>query len=363
VYYLFDFIFNFNLHFNIQSIRKQTKTMSKKEKTKTTKSEEDQQLINNPNDKFFKFLFSMVVVVRGYFHDLFPKHLSEKLNLDTLILDNTTYITAELSAFYSDIVWQCQLKGSKKIVQICFIFEHKSYVPAYPHVQIGDYKQGAYNKQLAAGQPLKVVVPIIVYHGKQKWEEKPFHTYFGDVDPAFQHFVDQNAYYLTNLQDYSDAMIGAFTVVFLRKAFLALKHFSEKKYLKRHFLELIFIGYDKNNSKETLDFVKSFYVYLSNKLGGIKREEVLILIEQSDNQSKKETMYNFIEEIEQIGEKRGEKRGIDLGIDLGKKLAIFEAHQRGGDLTLLSRLFDMSEKKILDIIEEMKKREQLKGKN
>jgi predicted transposase/invertase (TIGR01784 family) len=341
--------------------------VAKKEKTKTTKHEEDQQLVNNPNDKFFKFLFSMVVVVKGYFHDLFPKYLSEKLDLSTLELDNTTYITAELGAFYSDIVWQCQLVGSKKIVQICFIFEHKSYVPDYPHVQIGDYKQGAYNKQLAAGQTLKVVIPIIVYHGKQKWEEKPFHSYFGDVDPAFQQFIDPNAYYLTNLQDYSDEMIEAFSVVFLRKAFLALKHYTEKKYLKEHFLELIFIGHEENNSKETLDFIKSFYVYLSNKLGGITEKEVKILIENFDNQSKKETMYNFLEEIEQKGEKRGEqigeKRGINLGIDLGKKIAIYEAHQRGGELMLLSRLFDMPEHKILDIIEEMKKREPLKSKN
>ena len=361
MYYLFDFIFTFNLNFNIQFIRKQTETMEKKEKTKPPKSEENQQLINNPNDKFFKFLFSMVKVVKGYFHDLFPKHLSEKLDLDTLELDNTTYITAELGAFYSDIVWQCQLRGSKLIVQICFIFEHKSYVPAYPHVQIGDYKQGAYNKQLAAGQPLKVVVPIIVYHGKQKWEEKPFHSYFGDVDPAFQGFIDQNAYYLTNLQDYSDAMIETFKVVFLRKAFLALKHYTEKEYLKSHFLDLIFIGHEENNSKETLDFVKSFYVYLSNKLGGIKKEEVTALIEQFDNQSKKETMYNFIEEIEEIGEKRGEKRGIDLGIDLGEKKTIFKAYQRSQDMTLLCRLFDMTEDKILSIVKEMKEREESKN--
>ena len=106
----------------------------------------EEQLLNNPNDKFFKFVFSMLVVVRGFFEHLLPKEMGGKLNLDTLELDSTTYITPELGEFYSDIVWQCQLLKSKIIVQICFIFEHKSYVPKYPHIQIGDYKQGAYNK-------------------------------------------------------------------------------------------------------------------------------------------------------------------------------------------------------------------------
>jgi predicted transposase/invertase (TIGR01784 family) len=334
--------------------------MAKQEKTNDGQSD-DLELINNPNDKFFKFVFSMLVVVRGYFEQLFPKDMASKLNLDTLELDSTTYITPELGEFYSDIVWQCQLLKSKKKVQVCFIFEHKSYVPKYPHIQIGDYKQGAYNKQLAAGQPLKVVVPIIVYHGKRKWIVKPFHTYFGKVDETFRRFIDPCDYYLTNLQDYSDDMIETFNVIFLRKALIAFKHHTEKSYLKSHFLDLLFWDYGQDYSKEKLDFVKSFYVYLYNLLGGISKEEVNVMIEQNNNKAKKETMYNLIEEIEKKGEIRGEKRGIDLGIDLGKKISIYEAYNNGAKIEELSRFFKLPNSKILEIIEEMRKREQSKG--
>ena len=61
-------------------------------------------------------------------------------------------------------------------------------------------------------------------------------------------------------------------------------------------------------------------------------------------------MYNYIKELRE--------EGREIGIEQGKKIAIYEAHQRGGDIELLSRLFALSEKKILQIIEEMKKREQ-----
>ena len=331
----------------------------------------EEQLLNNPNDKFFKFVFSMLVVVRGFFEHLLPKEMGGKLNLDTLELDSTTYITPELGEFYSDIVWQCQLLKSKIIVQICFIFEHKSYVPKYPHIQIGDYKQGAYNKQLAAGQPLKVVVPIIVYHGKRKWILKPFHTYFGEVDEIFQRFIDPCEYYLTNLQDYSDEMIETFNVIFLRKAFIAFKHHTEKEYLKSRFLDLIFGDYGEDYSKEKLDFVKSFYVYLYNLLGGISKKEVAVMIEQNNDKLKKEAMYNLIEEIEERGEKRGIDLGIGLGIDLGidlgiglgKKISIYEAYNNGAKIEELSRFFKFTSTQIFEIIEEMKKREQLKGNN
>jgi predicted transposase/invertase (TIGR01784 family) len=319
------------------------------------KTNDDIQPINNPNDKFFKAVFAMLVVVQDYLDNLFPKHLRNKLDVNTLELDTTTYITAELEEFYSDIVWSCQLLGSQKTVHICFIFEHKSYVPDYPNIQIGDYKQGAYNKQLAAKQPLSVVVPIIVYHGKRKWVMKPFHTYFGEVDEAFQEFIDPCKYYLTNLQDYSDEMIMTFNCIFLVKALLAFKHYTEIEYIKPRFVELVFVGYLNNNSKETLDFIKTINVYLSNIVGSISRKEIQAQIEQIDNTINKENMYNFIEDIE--------KKGIDLGIDLGKKMLIYDAYKKGSKIEELSRVLALSASEILKIIEEMKQRKASNGSN
>jgi predicted transposase/invertase (TIGR01784 family) len=315
------------------------------------KTNEEVQPINNPNDKFFKAVFAMLVVVQDYLDNLFPKHLRNKLDVNTLELDTTTYITAELEEFYSDIVWRCQLLESKKTVHICFIFEHKSYVPDYPNIQIGDYKQGAYNKQLAAKQPLSVVVPIIVYHGKRKWVMKPFHTYFGEVDEAFQEFIDPCKYYLTDLQDYSDEMILTFNCIFLVKALLAFKHYTEKLYIRRNFAELIFVGYFNKNSKETLDFMKTIYVYLYNILGGITKAEVYSQIEQLDNNLNKEDMYNIFEDIEK------------KGIDLGKKMLIYDAYKKGSKIEELSRILGFSISEIVKIIEEMKERQPSNGAN
>jgi predicted transposase/invertase (TIGR01784 family) len=322
-----------------------------KDKQNNDPNNDEKQVINNPNDKFFKAVFSMLVVVQDYFDNLFPKYMKEKLDLSTLELDTTTYITSELGEFYSDIVWRCQMLGSKKTVHVCFIFEHKSYVPDYPNIQIGDYKQGAYNKQLAAKQPLSVVVPIIVYHGKRKWVMKPFHTYFGEVDEAFQEFIDPCKYYLTDLQDYSDEMIVTFNSIFLVKALLAFKHYTEKIFIKSHFAELVFVGYLNINSKETLDFMKTIYVYLSNILGGITKAEVYSQIEQLDNNLNKEDMYNIFEDIE------------EKGIKLGEKMSIYKAHINGAKIEELSRYFALPAAEILKIIEEMKKRQSSNGAN
>ena len=327
------------------------------------KQGKEQNSINNPNDRFFKKLFGLASVVKDYFDHLFPKHLATKLDLSTLELDNTTYITSELDEYFSDIVWRCQLLGKKTVVHICFIFEHKSYVPEYPHIQIGDYKQGAYNKQLAAKQPLSVVVPIIIYHGKRRWVVKPFSDYFGDVDKEFYRFIDPYDYYLTNLQDYPDETIRAFDNILLIKGFLAMKHHADKAYIKRHFVELVLVGFENRHSKEILDFVRSLSVYLSNISGNITRMEIFNQIEQLDDNFKKENMYNFIDELTEKGIEIGMEKGMERGIELGKKMSIYQVYLAGHDIESLSRIFDLPSAEILQIIEEMKKMGKTKGKN
>ncbi len=331
------------------------------------KKTDEQNALNNPNDRFFKKLFGLLSVVQDYMTHLFPQHLRVKLDLNSLELESTSYVTAELETYYSDIVWRCKLLDKNKYVNICFIFEHKSYVPDYPHIQIGDYKQGAYNKQLASGQPLSVVVPIMIYHGKRKWVKKPFAEYFGDIDEAFIPFIDPYEFYLTDLADYSDSMIEAFGNIFLIKGFLALKHYTEKLYIKNRFAELLLSGLEHNNAKENLDFIRALFVYLSHISGGISEKEITHQIEQIDNNQKKEEMYNFIDDLLERGEKKGEKIGVEkgerigvekgerIGIEKGKKLAIYEAHLRGGDIDLLSNLFALTPIEIRQIIEDVKK--------
>jgi hypothetical protein len=54
---------------------------------------------------------------------------------------------------------------------------------------------------------------------------------------------------------------------------------------------------------------------------------------------------------------RGEKKGIQQGIKIGKKYTIYDAYKRNSNLELLSQIFDLSPKQILEIVDELKKLE------
>ncbi len=324
----------------------------------------DKKDINNPHDKFFRVAFSMKIIVVDYFKNLFPKKWANRLDLETLKLEPVSYIANDLKNYFADIVWQCQLKDSDEKVQVAFLFEHKSYIPEYPHLQILEYKRGGYNTQLAEGQSLKLIIPIIVYHGTKEWEVKPFSSYFGNIPPEFQGFIDPLEYYLTNLDDYSDEIIKAFNTIFLGKALFALKHFKEGYYIKQHYAELLLIGYENTNSKDELDFVQYFSVYLSTISDEITEEEIIEQVKLIDDNLKPKNM-DYVKVLlergekkgRQEGEKKGRQEGIQVGIQVGEKFAIYNAYKRVSNIEILTQAFGLSPNEILGIVDEMKQLE------
>jgi predicted transposase/invertase (TIGR01784 family) len=320
-------------------------------KTKKTmaKGKKNKKDINNPHDKFFRVTFSMKIIVQDYFKNMFPQKWTNKLDLDSLKLESVSYITNDLKNFFSDIVWLCQLKGSDEYVQVAFLFEHKSYVPDYPNLQILDYKRGGYNTQLSEGQTLKLIIPIIVFHGAKKWEVKPFSSYFGNIPPEFQGFIDPLEYYLTNLDDYSDEMIKAFKAIFLVKTLLALKHFSEGKYIKQHYAELLLVGYENDDSKNEVDFIQYYSVYLSQISDAISEAEIIEQIEEFEDNLKPKNMDYVAVLLE-----RAKKQGRQEGRQEGEKFAIYKAFKRNDNIDLLSEIFGLSPEILRDIIDEMK---------
>ena len=301
--------------------------------------------VNNPHDKFFKAAFSLASVARGYLTYLFSPKITAKLDLDSLVLDSNSYISDKLKPYYSDIVWRCQL-FSGKWVQVAFLFEHKSYKPIRPHLQILRYMLETWDKHDDTQKPLMPIIPIVVYHGVEKWEKETFESNFEEIDTDLMPFLPHFDFWLTNLQDYPDEMIKSFNAIFLQKSLLAFKHFSEQIFLKTHFAELLLIGYHGMTEEEALHFIRFFHVYLYQLSGGISDEEINEQIIQLDDTLKLPNM----DIIEKILEMATEK-----GIEKGKKMAIYDAWLRCKDMDLLANLFGLSSGEIKMVIQEMRK--------
>ena len=165
----------------------------------------------NPNakqihDRFFKEAFSRPDVVADFIQAYLPEAFSSQLNAETLVREQDSYIDDELSRHYVDLLFSAQL-GSQPIV-IALLLEHKIYPEEYPHFQLNQYLLNYWRDQLKAKKPLRPVVPIVIYHGRSKWKQRPMRNYFANITTLLSRFVPDFDYYLISLTGDPENQIG-----------------------------------------------------------------------------------------------------------------------------------------------------------
>lgn len=157
----------------------------------------------NIHDRFFKETFLKKEEVKDLISHFFPANIVAKLDLDSLHLDNNSYIDEELNENFSDLLYNCKFKG-KVEVKISILFEHKSKQPDYPHIQILKYMIKIWESNIKQKSKLIPIIPIIIYHGEKKREHKKFESYLSGTDPSLFPFLPVFDYRITDLSDYSD---------------------------------------------------------------------------------------------------------------------------------------------------------------
>ena len=92
---------------------------------------------HQPHDEFVKNSLTNKTIAQDLMRQALPAPLLQHLELSSMELDKTTYITPELKQYFSDMVWQCRYKDDK--IQVALLLEHKSSPVPYPHLQLLRY--------------------------------------------------------------------------------------------------------------------------------------------------------------------------------------------------------------------------------
>ena len=124
--------------------------------------------IQNPHDTFIKEL----IAEKKYAVELLSASLSEKLSA---MLDWTkirkepgSFIDEEHRELRSDALFSVSFKDAGEL-QIYILLEHKSYPYSHIHIQLLEYMCSIYKEQIRQKKEPTLVVPVVFYHGKEKW--------------------------------------------------------------------------------------------------------------------------------------------------------------------------------------------------
>lgn len=192
------------------------------------------------HDNFFRGSFKLTGIARRHLNDALPKDILEHLDLDKLILASESYIDEQLSESISDVVYECSTKQNNKM-RICFLYEHKSFIPkVLIYIQLLRYILNIWLEDYSKKRHLSVVIPIVVYHGKRKWNVKPFKNYFPKLPKAFDMYIWDLPYILTNISGMSVSEIEENKDLdVLRSIYLLLKNAFDKKNLIENFEKIV----------------------------------------------------------------------------------------------------------------------------
>lgn len=140
-----------------------------------------------------------------------PEKIVAKLDFRSLKQLSGSYMSGELDQTMSDVVYSCRRKDRKGELEISLLVEHKSYRDNQTPLQIGSYLFSAYWQQVKQDKKqLTPIIPILFYHGKDKWEYWTLNKLFDDPDPDLLGFIPNFAYIYNNLHIASDEEIRPF---------------------------------------------------------------------------------------------------------------------------------------------------------
>ncbi|MCB0844060.1 MAG: Rpn family recombination-promoting nuclease/putative transposase [Bacteroidetes bacterium] len=231
-------------------------------KNKAQPTHPDQEQVRNPHDRFLKHTLEDPRKVKGTLEGVLPPKLFARLNLSSLQKEDTSYIDSKLKQFFSDIVFSCRTKDDIPL-KIAFLFEHKSYPPKYPHLQLLRYMLEIWDREVKEEQPLSLILPILIYHGKEAWTYRPFKNSFsGEIDSELVEYVPLFDFLVVNFQAATYAQIDErFKLPSLRIAFRLMKSIRDEDLSEK--LGEIFEGLSTLEKDESeRKFFQTIIVYL-----------------------------------------------------------------------------------------------------
>lgn len=255
------------------------------------------------HDAFVRKIFSDKEIATDYFKAVLPPSVSRNLDFETLKREPDTYLTEELKRSMSDIVYSCTRKDGRGSVKTCLLIEHKSHLYQYSPVQLGRYIFSGLERQIESGEPLALIIPILFYHGKQRWRYQTLRDLFENMGEELKVYLPDFEYIFYDLGELDDEEIKRLNNKFLAASFLALKYAFSKDLLEQKALDILLLSHE---SKEGLQRSLIIYLFTRSEL----KSDMLDSLPENLKSNVMNTLEIYVE------------KGIEIGLEKAEKLRL-----------------------------------------
>ncbi|RKX83136.1 MAG: transposase [Spirochaetes bacterium] len=292
--------------------------------------------IQSPHDKFFRSVMSDGKVARSFLEEYLPEEIKNIIDFNTLYIEKDSFVEKKLKDHRSDLLYSVQIKGKQAYLYL--LFEHKSRPEKYIGLQLLKYmveiwKLTIKQRKTTEGH-LPVIIPIVIYHGRGRWEiDVKLKGFFEVENDILERYIPNFEYILKDLSGLRDEDIKG--EVILRISLLAMKYIYKEEMRKK--LPMIF-GLlkelsGKQNGLEYLETLLRYIVSATDKVSIKDLEETLKDIPEGGK-----AMPTIAEQWLKQGIEKGKREGIQEGIREGIQEGIREGLLEGIELGLKLKL-------------------------
>ena len=267
--------------------------------------------LTNPHDKFFKETFTRIEVARDFFTNYLPQPVVQTLALDTLTLQSGSFIDNELQEQFADLLYQVQVHDAEGVaeetVHLYLLLEHKSYPDPLTRFQLLRYMMRIWERDVQAGDPLRPIVPVVIYHGREQWRVSTEFSSLFTGPEALRPYWPQFRHELQDLSTLSDEEVRG--TVHLQIGLLVLKYIFDPA-LQGRFGDIVSLFKELSEAGSALEYLYTVLYYIGNASKHLAAEDMVTIIQQVLAEEGNEIMQTVADYWIEQGIKQGEGEAI-----------------------------------------------------
>ena len=131
------------------------------------------QEVHQVHDSLFHKIFDSPENAADFLKRVLPAVLQKHLDITHIEIEDTKYVSNKFEKGFSDIVVRTSIKtkkGKKEPVDIYFVIEHKTIGRVEIFIQVLKYMVFEWEKDYNNNKPPRVIIPVVFYHGADKWK-------------------------------------------------------------------------------------------------------------------------------------------------------------------------------------------------
>jgi predicted transposase YdaD len=280
----------------------------------------------NPHDHFVRRTFDVAENTRALVKMYLPASILCNLRLETLEPCRETFLGANEHEKRLDLLYTARLHDDTPVL-VYLLLEHKSYIDRHIALQLLGYVLRILEWRKRNGQPPCVVIPIVIYHGDEPWDEP---TSLRDKIGANQHltaFVPDMQVILADLSRLSAESLPDMPALKARIRTLQLARRAQPPYESVLAIFTLLRGAPENDS--LIDARNDIIWYLCAVFDAGKLEwfaQVITTGLQLETETPMPTIY---EALIERGVVQGIEKGIEKGIEQGIERGIEKGIEKG----------------------------------